>query len=121
MFVHRAATANIPKENKMVVLQESSIDSLGAAIIYAPMDLKALLSAVKGDDATKIPILPSGFVISTDGRARRGTNGASTSSNTGSCGSLLTVAFQILICHSQLTTQLNMESVATVHTLISST
>ncbi|EYU41404.1 hypothetical protein MIMGU_mgv1a0024752mg, partial [Erythranthe guttata] len=112
----------VPKENKMVVLQESSIDSLGAAIIYAPMDLKALLSVVNGDDATKIPILPSGFVISTDGRASsRGTNGASTSSNTGSGGSLLTVAFQILICHSQLTTQLNMESVATVHTLISST
>ncbi|KAL7094298.1 hypothetical protein ACP275_11G094200 [Erythranthe tilingii] len=112
----------VPKENKMVVLQESSIDSLGAAIICAPMDLKALLSVVNGDDATKLPILPSGFVISTDGRASsRGTNGASTSSNTGSGGSLLTVAFQILICHSQLTTQLNMESVATVHTLISST
>ncbi|KAL7094296.1 hypothetical protein ACP275_11G094000 [Erythranthe tilingii] len=111
----------VPKENKMAVLQESSIDSLGAAIIYAPMDLKALLSVVNGDDATKIPILPSGFVISTDGRASRGTNGASTSSNTGSGGSLLTVAFQILICHSQLTTQLNMESVATVHTLINST
>ncbi|KAL7094288.1 hypothetical protein ACP275_11G093800 [Erythranthe tilingii] len=111
----------VPKENKMLVLQESSIDSLGAAIIYAPMDLKALLSAVKGDDATKIPILPSGFVISTDGRASRGSNGASTSSNTGSGGSLLTVAFQIFICRSQLTTQLNMESVATVHTLISST
>ncbi|KAL8532287.1 hypothetical protein ACS0TY_008764 [Phlomoides rotata] len=105
----------VPEENKMMMLQESSIDALGGMMIYSPIDLPTMISAVNGEDTTKIPILPSGFVISDDGRANKG--GSSRSS-----GSLLTVAFQILVCHSNsLTKQLQMESVATVNTLISST
>ncbi|KAI3451346.1 hypothetical protein Pfo_008011 [Paulownia fortunei] len=107
----------VPKEN-MLMLQESSIDSLGAIIVYAPMDLPTITSVVNGEDTMKIPILPSGYIISSDGRTNKGI-GASSSSNTS--GSLLTVAFQILVCCSSLSKQLNMESVATVHTLISST
>lgn len=103
----------------MMLLQETSIDPLGAVMIYAPMDLPSIISVVNGEDTMKIPILPSGFVISGDGRGKK-EGGASSSSNTSS-GSLLTVAFQILVCYSKLTKQLNMESVATVHTLISST
>lgn len=103
----------------MLMLQESSIDPLGSTMIYAPIDLPAIVSVVNGEDTTKIPILPSGFVISDDGRANKGIGASSSSSNYS--GSLLTVAFQILVCHSTLTKQLNMESVATVHTLISST
>ncbi|KAL3845072.1 hypothetical protein ACJIZ3_002475 [Penstemon smallii] len=117
-----------PKETGMLLLQESSMDSLGGIIIYAPVDLPTLSSVVKGDDTTGVPILPSGYVISTDGRAKRGVVQASSSSssttsnyNNSSEGSLLTIAYQILVSCSTLTKQLNMESVATVHTLISST
>lgn len=91
------------------MLQESSIDTLGGTMIYTPIDLAAMISVVNGEEAMQVPILPSGFIISDDGRASKGV------------GSLLTVAFQILVCRNTLTKQLNMESVATVHTLISST
>ncbi|XP_042027041.1 homeobox-leucine zipper protein ROC8-like [Salvia splendens] len=103
----------VPKEN-MLMLQESSIDSLGGSIIYAPVELTAVSSVVDGEDIMTIPILPSGYVISGDGR--RGVEGSKRS-----CGSLLTVAFQMLVCSDSVSKQLNMESVATLHSLISST
>ncbi|CAI9758119.1 unnamed protein product [Fraxinus pennsylvanica] len=111
-----------PKENKMLMLQESSIDSLGAIIIYAPLELQSITSAVNGEDTTIIPILPSGYIISSDGRLDHKGIGASSSSNmSNSSGSLLTIAFQILVCYNALSEQQQMESVATVHSLISST
>lgn len=96
----------------MLMLQESSMDSVGASIIYAPVELPAVSSVVDGEDIMKIPILPSGYVISGDGRA---------ASRATASGSLLTVAFQMLVCSDSVSKQLNMESVATVHSLISST
>lgn len=96
------------------MLQESSIDSLGGSIIYAPVELTAVSSVVNGEDIMSIPILPSGYVISGDGR--KGVEGSRRR-----CGSLLTVAFQMLVCSDSVSKQLNMESVATLHSLISST
>lgn len=99
------------------MLQETSTDSLGASVIYAPVELPAVSSVVDGEDVMKIPILPSGYMISGDGRAEKpGIEGSSSS-----CGSLLTVAFQMLVCSDSVSKQLNMESVATVHSLISTT
>ncbi|KAL3630382.1 hypothetical protein CASFOL_023366 [Castilleja foliolosa] len=109
----------VPKETKMLMLQESIVDPLGALLIYAPMDLSDILSVVKGENTMEIAILPSGYVISCDGRSKNST-GASSSSNT-STGSLLTVALQILVCRDTSTKGLNMESVANVHSLMSST
>ncbi|KAG8373525.1 hypothetical protein BUALT_Bualt11G0033200 [Buddleja alternifolia] len=111
----------VPKENNLLMLQESSIDPLGATLIYAPIDLPAIHLVLNGDDTMKIPILPSGYVISSDGRADNGIGTSSSSNANNTSGSLLTVAFQILVCRSTITKQLHMESVATVHTLISST
>lgn len=106
----------------MLMLLESSIDSLGAIIIYAPIELQSITSAVKGEDTTIIPILPSGYIISSDGRLDHKEIGASSSSNTSNfSGSLLTIAFQILVCYNALSELQQMESVATVHSLISST
>ncbi|XP_073128696.1 homeobox-leucine zipper protein HDG11-like [Henckelia pumila] len=111
---------SVPKEN-MLMLQESCVDPLGAMMIYAPIELQAINSAVIGEDTKKIPILPSGYLISTDGRSDKGI-GASTSSGTcNSSGSLLTIAFQILVCCSTIPKQPSMESIATVHALLSST
>lgn len=111
----------IPSESNMLMLQDSCIDSLGSLVVYAPIDVPAMNMAMSGEDSSNIPILPSGFVISSDGHPETGSAGASTSENTGrSGGSLVTVAFQILVA-SLSSKQLNMESVATVNTLISST
>ncbi|KAL5811896.1 hypothetical protein ACOSQ3_026846 [Xanthoceras sorbifolium] len=119
----------IPAENNIVMLQESCIDSLGSMVIYAPVDIPSMNQALSGRDSLRIPILPSGFIISSDGRAE--TTGASSTicANPGRysgrggyiIGSLLTVAFQILVSSPTPPRDLNMESVATVHTLISST
>ncbi|KAF5747994.1 homeobox-leucine zipper protein HDG11 isoform X2 [Tripterygium wilfordii] len=118
----------IPNENNMLLFQESCIDPLGMVIVYAPIDLPSLNVAVSGADSSNIPILPSGFIISSDGghpdSAAANGGGASTStanSKRSPAGSLLTVAFQILVSTPSGPNELNMESVATVNTLISST
>ncbi|KAJ7964418.1 Homeobox-leucine zipper protein [Quillaja saponaria] len=111
----------IPTEKSMLIFQECYTDPLGSLVIYAPIDVAAINIAIRGEDSFFIPILPSGFVISGDGRPKTGA-GVSTSTSTGrSCGSLLTVAFQILISNPSSTKRLNVETVATVNTLISST
>ncbi|KAJ8752159.1 hypothetical protein K2173_003767 [Erythroxylum novogranatense] len=119
----------VPTENNIMMLQESNKDPLGSIIVYAPIDIPTMNLAINGKDSSVIPILPSGFIISDDGHSEIfGGGGVSSSSNGGrssasssssSYGSLLTLAFQILVSTS--TKELNMESVATVNTLISST
>ncbi|KAI8008162.1 Homeobox-leucine zipper protein ROC8 [Camellia lanceoleosa] len=116
-------------DNNMLMLQESCIEPMvGSVVVYAPIDLPAIKSAVSGDDSTNIPILPLGLIISDDGRPphhHHHDKVASTSTcgsgNKRSGGSLLTVAFQILVSNHLHSKQLNMESVATLNTLVSST
>nr|GMC59737.1 homeobox-leucine zipper protein ROC8-like [Ipomoea batatas] len=113
----------VSKESSMLVLQESCVNSLEGHVVYAPIDLPVITASINGEDPIKIPMLPSGFVISGDGRLEKRSSSTAQSSNskTGQGGSLLTVAFQILISNGSLSKQVNMECVATVHALISST
>ncbi|XP_047314603.1 homeobox-leucine zipper protein ROC8-like [Impatiens glandulifera] len=123
-----------PKEGQMMMLQESCIDSSGSVIVYGPIDFPAIRSVINGDDSGHIPILPSGFTISGDGRPDKTNNNAaaaaaaaaastsSDSSSRSSGASILTVAFQILVCSNLPNVkELSMESVATANTLVSST
>ncbi|OVA03238.1 Homeobox domain [Macleaya cordata] len=110
-------------QNNMLILQESCTDSSGSLVVYAPVDLQSINVAMSGEDPSYIPLLPSGFTICPDGRPDQG--GASTSSNlqgsmTRSGGSLVTVAFQILVS-SLPSAKLNLESVTTINNLISTT
>ncbi|XP_044465771.1 homeobox-leucine zipper protein HDG11 [Mangifera indica] len=112
-------------QNNMLILQESCIDNSGALVVYCPVELPAINIAMSGEDPSYIPLLPSGFTISPDGRLDQGGDGASTSSNVHgsigrSSGSLITVAFQILVS-SLPSSKLNLESVNTVNNLISTT
>ncbi|XP_020089795.1 homeobox-leucine zipper protein ROC8-like isoform X1 [Ananas comosus] len=111
-------------QSSMLILQESCTDASGSLVVYAPIDIPAINIVMSGEDPSNIALLPSGFTILPDGRAG-GVRGASTSSSahqTGfnSSGSLLTVAFQILVS-SLPSSKLNVESVATVNNLISTT
>ncbi|XP_062159674.1 homeobox-leucine zipper protein HDG11-like [Alnus glutinosa] len=114
-------------QNNMLILQESCIDSSGAIVVYCPVDLPAINIAMSGEDPSYIPLLPSGFSITPDGRPDHG-DGASTSSSSThgggnmsrSGGSLITVAFQILVS-SLPSAKLNLESVTTVNNLIGTT
>ncbi|XP_061364129.1 homeobox-leucine zipper protein HDG11-like [Gastrolobium bilobum] len=109
-------------QNNMLILQESCIDSSGSLVVYCPVDLPSINIAMSGEDPSYIPLLPSGFTISPDGQHDQEGDGASTSSNTNRSigGSLITVAFQILVS-SLPSAKLNMESVTTVNNLIGST
>ncbi|KAJ1430502.1 START domain [Sesbania bispinosa] len=102
----------IPKENAILILQESYMDPLESMVIYAPMDIETLNYAIKGGDSSPLPLLPSGFTITRDGQPNvvGGQSG----------GSLVTVGYQILACSAM--EDLNMEnSVAFVNTLVTST
>ncbi|KAH0722322.1 hypothetical protein KY290_005003 [Solanum tuberosum] len=107
------------KENNMLLLEESSIDEMGAFLIYAPIDLPIVTSIANGGDVTKVDIFPLGIIISPDGRlaSERGNNGSAKD------GSILTVAFQQLICtnNNSISQEQRMEAVTSVLNLLSST
>lgn len=111
-------------QSNMLILQESCTDVSGSLVIYAPVDIPAMNNVMQGADPAYVALLPSGFAILPDGSESRRTFGLqhdsiqTDSSHAG--GSLLTVAFQILVS-SIPSTKLSLESVATVNNLISCT
>ncbi|CAN8236139.1 unnamed protein product [Cochlearia groenlandica] len=102
--------------SELVIIQDGYIDALGGMVVYAPVGLATAYSAITGQsDSSGVPILPSGFIISRDGRP---TNG----DQENYCTTVLTVAFQILVSGPSYSKDIHLvESAATVNTLISST
>jgi len=86
-------------------------------VIYAPVDIVAMNVVLNGGDPDYVALLPSGFAILPDGPVAGHGGGAM---EAGSGGSLLTVAFQILV-DSVPTAKLSLGSVATVNNLIKCT
>ncbi|KAL1091492.1 hypothetical protein V6Z11_D07G160500 [Gossypium hirsutum] len=95
-------------QSSMLILQETCMDA-------------AMQVVMSGGDSAYVALLPSGFAIIPDGP---GSPGPTTSNGNGDShmvgGSLLTVAFQILV-NSLPTAKLTVESVETVNNLISCT
>ncbi|KAJ9566904.1 hypothetical protein OSB04_002870 [Centaurea solstitialis] len=112
----RVNSANSSQGN-MLILQESSSDSTGSYVIYAPVDIAAMNVVLSGGDPDYVALLPSGFAILPDGPGKQQ---GSTILEVGNGGSLLTVAFQILV-DSVPTAKLSLGSVATVNSLIKCT
>ncbi|KAG8086906.1 hypothetical protein GUJ93_ZPchr0010g7579 [Zizania palustris] len=117
----RVNSANSNQSN-MLILQESCTDASGSYVVYAPVDIVAMNVVLNGGDPDYVALLPSGFAILPDGPAPQPAtgedNGAAVS--VGGGGSLLTVAFQILV-DSVPTAKLSLGSVATVNSLIACT
>ncbi|KAG8043579.1 hypothetical protein GUJ93_ZPchr0458g22420 [Zizania palustris] len=112
-------------QSNMLILQESCTDASGSYVIYAPVDVVAMNVVLNGGDPDYVALLPSGFAILPDGPANgmlQGGSGAAAADDAGvgSGGSLLTVAFQILV-DSVPTAKLSLGSVATVNSLIACT
>ncbi|CAF2042490.1 unnamed protein product [Brassica napus] len=113
-------------QSNMLILQESCTDASGSYVIYAPVDIVAMNVVLSGGDPDYVALLPSGFAILPDGSVGGGGDGndqevvSSSTTASGSCGSLLTVAFQILV-DSVPTAKLSLGSVATVNSLIKCT
>ncbi|XP_042403662.1 homeobox-leucine zipper protein ROC2-like isoform X1 [Zingiber officinale] len=100
-------------QSNMLILQESCTDATGSYVIYAPVDVMAMNVVLNGGDPDYVALLPSGFAILPDGPS-------SASQAVSAGGSLLTVAFQILV-DSVPTAKLSLGSVATVNSLIACT
>ncbi|XP_064993659.1 homeobox-leucine zipper protein ROC2-like [Musa acuminata AAA Group] len=103
-------------QSNMLILQESCTDATGSYVIYAPVDVIAMNVVLNGGDPDYVALLPSGFAILPDGPC----GGGGRVEEVGSGGSLLTVAFQILV-DSVPTAKLSLGSVATVNSLIACT
>ncbi|OAY81802.1 Homeobox-leucine zipper protein ROC2 [Ananas comosus] len=114
----RVNSANSNQSN-MLILQESCTDATGSYVIYAPVDVVAMNVVLNGGDPDYVALLPSGFAILPDGPVAVPAGGAADGGST-SGGSLLTVAFQILV-DSVPTAKLSLGSVATVNSLIACT
>ncbi|CAK9134452.1 unnamed protein product [Ilex paraguariensis] len=123
------ASAMNSNQSSMLILQETCIDAAGSLVVYAPVDIPAMHVVMNGGDSAYVALLPSGFAIVPDGPGSRGpasngpANGPSSNGGPSSdriSGSLLTVAFQILV-NSLPTAKLTVESVETVNNLISCT
>lgn len=107
-------SANSSQSN-MLILQESLTDPTGSFVIYAPVDIVAMNVVLNGGDPDYVALLPSGFAILPDG-----SEAATHGTELGPTGSLLTVAFQILV-DSVPTAKLSLGSIATVNSLIACT
>lgn len=111
-------------QSSMLILQETCIDAAGSLVVYAPVDIPAMHVVMNGGDSAYVALLPSGFAIVPDGPGSRGPTSASANGGPDGSqrvgGSLLTVAFQILV-NSLPTAKLTVESVETVNNLISCT
>ncbi|XAR63102.1 hypothetical protein NMG60_11022927 [Bertholletia excelsa] len=117
------ASAMNASQSSMLILQETCIDAAGSLVVYAPVDIPAMHVVMNGGDSAYVALLPSGFAIVPDGPGSR--SGATTANGDVAAtqrvgGSLLTVAFQILV-NSLPTAKLTVESVETVNNLISCT
>ncbi|KAL5565537.1 hypothetical protein UlMin_028701 [Ulmus minor] len=117
------ASAMNTNQSSMLILQETCIDAAGSLVVYAPVDIPAMHVVMSGGDSAYVALLPSGFAIVPDGPGSRGpmtatSNGGDGPNRVG--GSLLTVAFQILV-NNLPTAKLTVESVDTVNNLISCT
>uniref|UniRef100_A0A6N2MB30 Homeobox domain-containing protein n=1 Tax=Salix viminalis TaxID=40686 RepID=A0A6N2MB30_SALVM len=110
----RVNSANSSQSN-MLILQESCTDQTASFVIYAPVDIVAMNVVLNGGDPDYVALLPSGFAVLPDGTAAHGGGMAESAG-----GSLLTVAFQILV-DSVPTAKLSLGSVATVNNLIACT
>lgn len=126
----RASSMN-PGQSSMLILQETCIDAAGSLVVYAPVDIPAMHVVMNGGDSAYVALLPSGFAIVPDGPGSCGPSGNDGAPNGPGpnangdqtqrvSGSLLTVAFQILV-NSLPTAKLTVESVETVNNLISCT
>lgn len=117
------ASAMNANQSSMLILQETCIDAAGSLVVYAPVDIPAMHVVMNGGDSAYVALLPSGFAIVPDGPGNRGgseTDNGGGGNGSGTGGSLLTVAFQILV-NSLPTAKLTVESVETVNNLISCT
>eukprot|EP00253_Pinus_taeda_P029578 PITA_29578 len=114
------ASNGINMDQTAFILQECCTDAWGSIIVYAPFDIASMHTVMQGGESDYVSVLPSGFVILPDGLGGTLTETESSSSSMQKRGSILTVAFQILLAN-MTTPRPAMEDVQAVQRLISYT
>lgn len=109
-------SAKNSSQSNTLILQESCADTYGSMVIYAPVEISAIHQVMNGNDSINVALLPSGFVILPEGPPES----RSVIDNRQVEGSILTIAFQILV-NDLPSAKLTLESVETVNNLISCT
>lgn len=103
------------------ILQECCADASVCIIVYAPVDMTSMDVLRHGGESDHLSVLPYGFVIFPDGLGLgKQPQIGSTLSNINREGSILTVAFQILLANKE-TPRPAIEDVQVVQRLISHT
>ncbi|KAJ6688746.1 HOMEOBOX-LEUCINE ZIPPER PROTEIN MERISTEM L1 [Salix koriyanagi] len=125
--VLRSTAVDANAGDNMLILQETWNDVSGSLVVYAPVDVQSVSVVMNGGDSTYVALLPSGFVILPDNSFSNGEpNSCHGNPAKRDCdgkdggGSFLTVGFQILASNLP-SAKLTVESVKTVHNLISCT
>jgi len=109
-------SAKNSSQSNTLILQESCADTYGSMVVYAPVEISAIHQVMNGNDSINVALLPSGFVILPEGPPES----RSVIDNRQVEGSILTIAFQILV-NDLPSAKLTLESVETVNNLISCT
>ncbi|GLJ12371.1 hypothetical protein SUGI_0189540 [Cryptomeria japonica] len=120
-------------QNVELILQESCTDASGSVIVYAPVDVPSLNTAMSGEDPSYIPLLPCGFAILPDSPGSNrslvpltsfhevtGTASSNGLDSPRTGGSLITAAFQ-MIGSNLSAAKVNLESVSTINNIICTT
>ncbi|KAJ6761327.1 HOMEOBOX-LEUCINE ZIPPER PROTEIN ANTHOCYANINLESS 2-LIKE ISOFORM X1 [Salix purpurea] len=125
--VLRSTAVDANAGDNMLILQETWNDVSGSLVVYAPVDVQSVSVVMNGGDSTYVALLPSGFVILPENSFSNGEpNSCHGNPAKRDCdgkdggGSFLTVGFQILASNLP-SAKLTVESVKTVHNLISCT
>ncbi|MFS7888403.1 putative transcription factor & lipid binding HD-SAD family [Helianthus anomalus] len=113
----RVNVASNSSQNVELVLQESCTDDSGSLVVYSVVDVDAIKLTMSGEDPSRIPLLPLGFVIVPMGQ---NPNGNITASSESGGGCLLTVGLQV-VANSMPTAKLNLSSANTVNNHIQAT
>ncbi|KAL9674479.1 hypothetical protein QQ045_030751 [Rhodiola kirilowii] len=102
--------------HKMIIVQESRIDSTGAYLVFAPIDLLSIQGVLQGQDLSRVTVLPSGFALLPACRRKQNDDGG------GECcgGCLVTVAFQIMV-DSNVAGEVSSGSLMTMRRLVNAT
>ncbi|KAK9076026.1 hypothetical protein SSX86_004356 [Deinandra increscens subsp. villosa] len=113
----RVNVASNSSQNVELVLQESCTDDSGSIVVYSTVDVDAIKLTMNGEDPSRIPLLPLGFVIIPVGQ---NPNGNITSSAESGGGCLLTVGLQVL-ANTMPAAKLNLSSANTINNHIQAT
>ncbi|ONK59196.1 uncharacterized protein A4U43_C08F3970 [Asparagus officinalis] len=119
----RASAVNA-NQSSMLILQETCTDASGSLVVYAPVDIPAMHLVMNGGDSAYACLLPPASPSSPNappsGRQRPTRLSGLGPTSAQPAGSLLTVAFQILV-NSLPSSKLTVDSVETVNNLITCT